>query len=527
MYNDDIMKEKLSVAFLWHMHQPLYKDLLTGEYHLPWVRLHATHSYLDMARILEDFPLIKCTFNLTPTLISQIMDISDMRPENDKYLRLSMKDAATLTADEKYFILRNFFSRDPGVVAPISKRYGQLLLKRGNNADTSRLRGILNEFNESDFRDIQVLFNLLWCGFTLRNEDPLIRVLFEKGEGFTENEKKALIRRQKEAALDVLPLYKKLQDEGQIEISTTPFYHPILPLLYGRDNETGFQWKEDARWHIKKAVEFYKEIFGRAPAGMWPAEGSVNNEVVPLFAENGIKWIASDENVLLDSLKNTSGEKSGLKFNAYTAGKIIGQVAMVFRDRGLSDAISFQFRDMTGEEAARDLHGRLGQIRKSDAKNNFVAIILDGENPWIYYKDGGRAFLSELYRLLGDDNEIETVTIGDYVAEHKTGGNIKDLAPGSWIDREFSKWRGSPEKDKAWKYLEKAREDIFAFGDPPIEAMEELYIAESSDWFWWYDDPETEYNVVFDDIFRMHIANIYKLIGAKVPGYVGRSIRKG
>ena len=509
------------------MHQPLYKDLSTGKCHLPWVRLHSTHSYLDMARILDDFPKIRCTFNLTPTLISQLMDIPAAADENDVYLELSIKDAGDLTADEKYFILKNFFSCDYAAAISPMKKYKELFLKRGPSPDGKFSREILSKFSVSDIRDIQVFFNLAWCGFTLKKGDSLVRALVEKGGGYDERDKRDLLARQKEIAASILPEYKKLQDSGRIEISTTPFYHPILPILCGEKGKGDLHWEADAMWHIKKAIELYSKVFGRKPEGMWPAEGSVSDNVVPLFAGCGIKWIATDEKVLASSLKDRGDAKVVNKFRAFTAGKFSRKISIVFRDNGLSDDISFKYSHMSGKEAAREFHGHLTEIYKflgNKCKDGLVAVILDGENPWAHYPDDGKSFLSELYRLLSEDKDMETVTIGGYLGEHKKRLKIKHLASGSWIDHDFSKWRGSPQKDKAWEYLKKAREDMFSSGNTAENALEELYIAESSDWFWWYDEFGTELNFIFDDLFRMHLKNMYRLTGRDVPDHLNKPV---
>lgn len=534
------MSKKLSVAFLWHMHQPLYKDLLTGKYYLPWVRLHATFSYLDMVSILADFPKVKCTFNLTPSLIYQLLDISADNDKDDIYLQLSQKDATCLTNEDKYFILKNFFSCDPATAILPVKRYRELFSRRGSKLrgkSIKRSKEVLSEvpkgygsegrkakdFSVSDFRDLQVLFNLAWCGFTLRKKDPFIKELLKKGSGYTEEEKKKLLERQKKAATSVLPAYKRLQDEGRIEVSTSPFYHPILPLLCRGRSVEGFDFKKDAVWHVRRAVSFYKKVFGRKPLGMWPAEGGVSRESVPVFAAEGIKWIAADETILFKSFKGTRLERDELISSPFTASAGSRKVAMVFRNKALSDAISFAYRDMPPERSSRDFFDSIMRIKdtvRRRKKDYMVSVILDGENPWPHYPDGGRRFLSRIYGLLSANKDVRLVTISEYLQTHKKRKAIRKLAAGSWINADFSKWTGSPQKDKAWEYLRKTREAMFVSGEPDRKALEELYIAEGSDWFWWYDEFGTELNFVFDDLFRMHLANIYRIMDKDIPGYL-------
>ena len=510
------------------MHQPLYKDFVTGKYHLPWVRLHSTYSYLDMASIVEEFPKAKCTFNITSSLIWQLIDISQSENIDDVFLDLSEKDASELTDKDKVFILKNFFSCDPAkAIFPI-KRYKELYYKRGEDIREGALLDVSTSFTDQDFRDLQVLFNLAWCGFTLRKKDKLVRHLLHKGGCYTPEEKHMLLDKQKEVVSSILPLYKKLQDEGKIEVSTTPYYHPILPLLTGADG--GYNFTEDAKVHVKRAIELYEKVFGRKPKGFWPAEGSVSPQIIPILEEVGIKWIATDEGILIESFRDKVHPRENLIYKAFTAKNDTRKIDMVFRDIHLSNAISFKYSQMNQKKAAVDLLRDLDNIFKhvkDKPGEHVVSIILDGENPWPYYPDGGRDFLREVYSHISSSAHLEMVTVGGFLSSCQDKQEIENLYSGSWIDRNFRKWIGSPQKNKAWEYLEKAREDLFQGDAPTTEALEELYIAEGSDWFWWYDDFGTELNFVFDDLFRLHLKNMYTIMGRKVPGYLTKPIHSG
>ncbi|MBD3426509.1 MAG: glycogen synthase GlgA [Candidatus Omnitrophica bacterium] len=524
------MKKKLSVAFLWHMHQPLYKDFVTGKYHLPWVRLHSTYSYLDMASILEDFPGVKVTFNLTPSLIWQLRDLSGDGEVDDLYLKLTEKDAASLTEDDKYFLLRNFFSCDLDKAIFPLKRYKELFYKRGSVLKEEQLRGKTREFTADQMRDLQVLFNLAWCGFTLKDKDPLVRELFHKGAGYTEKDKAELLKRQKEVVRSIIPLYKRLQDEGRIEISTTPYYHPILPLLCRCSSGQGYDFQDDAKVHVRRAIELYREVFGRKPAGMWPAEGSVSQEIIPILEEEGVGWIATDEGILLESFKGEDLLREELIYKAYTAREDGRSIDILFRDINISNAISFRYANMPTKKACADMIRDINCIYKNVSRQegeHVVSVILDGENPWPYFPDGGKDFLSQIYKRLSSCKSLEMVTMDGYLETHKERREIPELYSGSWINRDFSKWIGSPQKNKAWDYLEKARRELFAEKDPPKEALEELYISEGSDWFWWYDDFGSELNFVFDELFRMHLANIYRLMKRNIPHHLEEPIHAG
>ncbi|MBF0493978.1 MAG: glycoside hydrolase [Candidatus Omnitrophica bacterium] len=522
------MDKKLSVAFLWHMHQPLYKDLPTGKYFLPWVRLHATYSYYDMISIVGEFPEMRCTFNLTPSLLEQLDDIARNEKVDDVFLTLSRKEAEYLSHDDKVFILKNFFSCNATTqIYPIF-RYRELYEIRGDNPADEIMRIKVQLFRESDFRDLQVFFNLSWCGFTLKEKDPIIKELLKKGRNYSEEDKKALLKRQREITASIIPLYKKAQDEGKIEISTTPYYHPILPLLSGREKNEGFDFKEDAEWHVKKAVAAYKGFFGRKPLGMWPAEGSVGQSIVPVLVANGIKWIATDEAVLKSTFGGKHFNRDEMVFSPYFVPYKLSGVFIAFRDTWLSNEIGFKYSNKPGNEAAAELFKHFTNIKeavKNKQGDHVVSVILDGENPWPYYHDGGKKFLSSLFELLTTSKDIRPVTFYKCFRQIKPK-RISNLSRGSWINGDFRKWIGSFQKNIAWEYLQKVRGDLAASKSTNKDAWQEIYIAESSDWFWWYDDFGTELNYVFDEIFRMHLRNVYKILDKKVPSYVDEPIYK-
>ncbi|MFH1878717.1 MAG: glycogen synthase GlgA [Candidatus Omnitrophota bacterium] len=524
------MKKKLSVAFLWHMHQPLYKDLVTGKYYLPWVRLHSTYSYLDMAAVIAKYPRARATFNFTPSLIRQLLDFSNEGHVDDVFLELSEKNAGDLSEEDMVFILKNFFSCDAATAILPIKRYGEIYALRGDGLRAEELSKKAKDLSVQDFRDLQVFFNLAWCGFTLKEKDPVVKSLLEKGSGYSEDEKKALLKRQKEVVASILPTYKRLQDDGIIEISTTPYYHPIMPLLCRGKSGAGFQFYEDAKVQVEKAVELYREVFGRAPVGMWPSEGSVSQEVIPVFEDADIKWLATDEGVLLESFKGEDIPREDLIYRAFTAEEDGKHIDMVFRDINISNAVSFRYSALPPHKAFADLFRDITGIKKAMEKrpgDHIVSIILDGENPWPYFPDGGKGFLEETYASLSAQKDVELVTIASYLERCGEKKKIKKLYSGSWINRNFDKWIGSPQKNKAWEYLAGTRKELFASGTPSKEALEELYIAEGSDWFWWYDDFGTELNFIFDELFRMHLANIYKLMGRDVPYYLKEPVPSG
>ncbi|MDD3088998.1 MAG: glycogen synthase GlgA [Candidatus Omnitrophica bacterium] len=524
------MTRKLAVTFLWHMHQPLYKDLLTGKYHLPWVRLHSTYSYLDMVSVLEEFPAARVTFNYTPSLIWQLLDISSGGRPDDLFYELTAIDPRDMDGAQKRFVLKNFFSCDlKNAIFPI-ERYKEFFLRRGNDLREEELEKKSREFNDNDMRDLQVFFNLAWCGFTLREKNPLVKGLIAKGGGYTEGEKEQLLKLQLEVVASILPKHKKLQDEGQIEISTTPFYHPIMPLLCGPLQGKGYGLKEDAREQLRRGIDLYEKVFAKRPVGMWPSEGSVSQDIIPLLAKEGIEWMATDEGIAIESFRGRDITREDLIYGAFTAEESGHKIDMIFRDINISNAISFRYSGMPSKQAAQEVIHDIYSIRKAvEAKGgeHLAAIILDGENAWPYFPDGGKGFLREIYKTLSSSDKVEMTTISGYLKSRPARRKIEKLWAGSWINRNFDKWIGSPQKNKAWEYLDKTRKMLSAVKDPPEAAMEEMYIAEGSDWFWWYDDFGSELNFVFDELYRMHLSNIYKILGREVPYYLTQPVPAG
>jgi alpha-amylase/alpha-mannosidase (GH57 family) len=528
----------LHLAFFWHMHQPYYRNPLTGEYSLPWVRLHALKGYYDMISLLEDFPAIRQNFNLVPSLIRQLDDYARAEAK-DVFLETSRRAAEDLSPEEKKFILANFFMCYWETMVKPYPGYWELLKKRGLKIPGYRLDEILPKFSTQDFRDLQVWFNLTWTGYRIRREKESLRELIQKGRGFTEEEKASLLRTQQEAIGKLIPLYRSLLSRGQVEITVSPFYHPILPLLMDWSFAAramprvalpgSFSHPEDAEAQIQKAAAFYEQTFGARPSGMWPSEGSVCPEMIPLLRRAGIRWIASDEGVLFKSLPGEAG-RSAL-YRPYRARFKGSEVLMVFRDRNLSDLIGFTYSKNDPQASVHDLLTHLKNTAHSQPRDReaFVLIALDGENPWEYYPDGGQAFLNGLYEGLSRETLLKTVKVGEFLETHPPQDTLDALHTGSWIDQNFRIWIGQPEDNLAWSCLKRTRGFLekAASRDPASNpekndlAWEEIYIAEGSDWFWWFgDDFSSDQDEEFDRLFRMHLSNVHLLLGTEVPDYL-------
>ncbi|MBU0574395.1 MAG: hypothetical protein KKH83_07975 [Candidatus Margulisbacteria bacterium] len=521
------------------MHQPYYKDLVSGEYFLPWAKLHGTKDYYDMAAILDDFPKVKLTFNLVPSLLAQIEDyVNDAA--RGPFVSLTEKDPASLSQSEKIFILHNFFMSNWETMVRPYKRYYDLLLKRGRFPSAPELKKAASDFRWQDFFDLQIWFNLSWFGFLYKNYDPDIKALIGKGYNFTRQDKELLLARQKEILKKIIPKYRELQDRGQVEISTSPFYHPILPLLCdtnsaresmpdGKLPRQRFAHPEDADEQIRRAVEYHEKLFGKRPRGMWPSEGSVSEAIIPLVKKHGLEWIASDVGILENSLKRgnlTSAEQ----FKPYLAKNGEHSAAIAFRDHFLSDQIGFVYQAWHEKEAAADFVNHLLSIKNSlpdDGKKYLVTVILDGENCWEYYRGLGEPFLRELYGALSDNPDIKTTTISEFIGGQPPADTLPHLFAGSWIFNNFRVWIGHDEDNRAWDLLYRARAALDNIPkEQASQAWEELYIAEGSDWCWWYgDDHSSENDEAFDALYRKHLKNIYTLLKKHVPADVLKPIK--
>jgi len=533
----------LSVLLLWHQHQPFYKDPLSNRYEMPWVRLHATKDYYDMAALLDEFPKIRLNFNLVPSLLEQLEDYGQGKA-HEKCLALSLKPAPELSFEDRLFILNNFFMANWDTMIDAYPRYRELLDKRGRFAREEELARAQNYFKEQDWRDLQVWFNLTWFDPYWTEVDPFIRDLRKKGKNFTEEEKKTLLEKQRTICGDVAGKHKDLQDRGQIEITASPFYHPILPLLCDTDAarvampqatlpQHRFIFPEDARTQIQRAIEDHTRRFGRPPRGMWPSEGSVSDAAAQVFLDCGVRWIATDEAILAHSLPPGTFTRDAI-YRPYRVEKGGESLAMFFRDHELSDAIGFVYTTWDAAAAVADFMKRLRGIRErllqkdgGASQPHVISIILDGENCWEYYQDDGRPFLKQLYQALSDDPAFETVLASDYLDRHPPERTLPTLWSGSWINSNFAIWIGHREDNQAWDLLHRTRQFLTHYLQVHPEraespeaklAWEEIYIAEGSDWCWWYgEDHSTANDGAFDSLFRKHLMNVYTALGEKIP----------
>ncbi len=544
----------LRVAFLWHMHQPYYKDARSSQYQMPWVRLHGLKDYFDMVAILDDYPSIRQTFNLVPCVVEQIQDYASNQVY-DEHLLLTEKPTKDLTRVEKEKILTSFFSCNPKTMIYPHARFYQLFEKRGE--DGEKLKSAVQDFDVQDFLDLQVWSNLAWVD-PIFKKDPFVSYLLKKGADFTEEDKKGLISKEREILGSILPKYRELQDKGQIEVTFSPYFHPISPLICDTQvaklalpniqlPKERFSHPEDLEAQVDLGIRLYQRVFGRKPKGMWPSEGSVSEQIIPRVAKFGIQWIATDEEILYLSnifsktrwTKSISGGES-LRYKPHKISVEESELSIVFRDHTLSDLIGFVYSSWDAEEAVNDFVNRLHKIRESlpqkDLSRFLVSVILDGENCWEYYKNDGHDFLSSLYIRLSEDKLLETTTISSFLEKTAEFERLPRLFAGSWINHNFRIWIGHPEDNLAWDLLKMTRDALIEYQQQAKEkagteeilekAWKEIYIAEGSDWCWWYGDehqgPGTDQ---FDRIFRSHLLYVYELIDKEAPEVLYEPIR--
>ncbi len=533
---------RIYLCFLWHMHQPFYKDLVSGEYRLPWTRLHALKDYRGMVRVLDEFPSVHQTFNVVPSMLVQVEEYASDQA-SDPFLRCALKPAESLTEEERGFILRYFFQADPARLIRRYPRYGELY--DAWRAADRKPELALPMFSTQAFRDLQVLSQLAWFDEDSLRDDPGIQELVNKGRGYGPGDQAMLGRKQLEFLATVLPTYKEAAARGQIEISTTPFYHPILPLLC--DSNTAevahprvplpsrFRYPQDARLQLARAREFVAERFGGPPAGLWPSEGSVSDEVLGMAAALGYRWAATDNGVL----SRTLGTNAGFAeiYRPYVWRRDASEIRMVFRDHFLSDLVGFVYARLGAAEAARDLLHRVRENCRpvlASGRDALVPIILDGENAWEYYERNGRPFLRELYRLISEDSQMQAATVSEALAQIEPAP-LTQIFPGSWINANFDIWIGAQEDNQAWEYLLRARqafdrvtsssEGQALSASARQVALEELLIAEGSDWCWWYGPEHDSANrPEFDRLYRDHLVNVYRSLGLEPPEELSRPI---
>ena len=579
---------RVHLTILWHMHQPQYKDPVTGEYRLPWTRLHALKDYWGMVKIMEEFPRVHATFNFVPLLAEQIEEYASGQFK-EPWFEAAFAEATALTLDQKRLALERAFQVND-IFLQRWPRFGELR----SRLQSGGVESCAAHWSPGDWRDLQVLSQLAWMDEEYLQKDPAVRWLSDKGSGFTEDDKAILLGKQHELLAAVLPEYRLAASRGQIEISTTPYYHPILPLLCDTEIASvsnphtprpvpAFRYPQDAREHLLRAREFHERIFGARPAGLWPSEGSVSDEALEIAMELGFKWFSTDEGVLgrtknIGFWRDASGypENGAELYTPWRLERNGRSMVGFFRDHYISDLTGFVYSRMGAQAAAEDLHRRIRLIgeREPHGRTATVSIILDGENAWEYYPENGRQFLREFYRRIEQDREIFPYTMSEAIQAAPNPPALQGIFPASWINANFDVWIGHGEDVRAWDLLRDAREvyeramersgvsqaaistagiearrqllrryaegpkalakpksqdETFELGaaEKLAQAFESVLAAEGSDWCWWYGPEHGSQNdAEFDELYRKHLTEIYRVIGEPAPDTLAHPIKR-
>lgn len=598
-------KKPVYLNIIWHQHQPLYVDPVSDQLKGPWVRTHGTKDYYDMAAMLTKYPDVHCNINLTSSLLYQLREfyVNRMKPfvdtkrnrvdaqglwkkwkgKTDPWIDLALKPTSQFTKADKDFLYRNSWNAF-GISEVMIERFPEYArLKQG--LDVDQLPGG-DLFKEQQMREIKFFFYLAYFdpdffAGPVKLPDGSVCDLSDYVEfrtdgkyylkkKITESDCNRIVAEAYKVMANVVPIHKQLlyspeKKSGQVEVITTPYYHPILPLIYDSElartcqpndqHPSRYSYPQDAEAQVIKAVKMYKEVFGVAPTGMWPGEGSVAQPVLSVLRGNGIQWTASDVKVLTRSEPKNQPNTTAYRFPAGDA----GSMALVFRDTELSDRIGFKYQNYKGEEAAEDFIKTILSFAPGKSESDaWITVILDGENAWEWYRQDidGKEFLNALYRKLSklySTKQIITTTTIEYLTGNESRGikphpveklpEMKWLWPGSWINGNYDTWIGESEENIAWEYLLRVRQDLEKSGvkqpdphaDPPApgtkamhayQAWEAMYAAEGSDWFWWYgnDQSAPAGDEPFDVAFRTHLENVYKFsnqAGSKIksPGF--------
>lgn len=546
-------KVPLNVVLYWHMHQPEYRDLRNGEYHLPWTYLHTIKDYVDMVAHLEECEAARAVVNFAPVLLEQIDDYRQQLHDylhQDKALRdplLAALAGPVLPSDpdSRLRIMKECLRANEQRLIARYKPFTKLAVMATSAINDP---GLLMYHADQFLSDLLVWYHLSWIGETVRRNNPLVKTLINKAHQFTIHDRRQLIELIYELMSGVIGRYKSLYEQGRIELSMTPYGHPIVPLLI--DIKSAEQALEDvmlplateypggyerSQWHVRKGIEVFKKFFGSAPQGCWPSEGSISAETISLFSDEGVEWLASGETVLRNSLAKSSLGADNCIHKPYSFRDT--KPACFFRDDGLSDLIGFKYSDWHADDAVANLTVHLESIREACAEKpeTIVSIILDGENAWEYYPENGYHFLNSLYNKLSTNENLKLTTFSEYLNSFKPKIKLKEIVSGSWVYGTFSTWIGEKDKNHAWDMLVSAKkvfDKVIDSGSLSEEvkqlAIMQLATCESSDWFWWFGEYNSAESVsAFDEQFRMHLSNLYQLLNVEPPDYLASAFSFG
>ena len=545
---------RLKVVLCWHMHQPQYRDLVSGTYQLPWTYLHAIKDYVDMAAHLEALPRARAVVNFAPLLLEQIEDyarqvegfLTNSLAIRDPLLAALVSPTLPPTEEQRMTLIKACLHANETRMIDRYPAYRNL-------ADVAALlmpRPEATHYLSNQFlADLLVWYHLAWLGETVRRGNARVKRLLDKGSGYTLHDRRELLTVIGELVSGVIARYTRLASRGQVELSVTPYAHPILPLLLdfecAHDAMPGAPLpllprypggEERARWHIREGIETFRRHFGFVPAGCWPAEGAVSTAALKLLAEAGFRWAASGESVLRNSLAR-SGEADDAAKEAwlYRAHSVADSgMSCFFRDDGMSDLIGFSYATWHADDAVSNLIHRLEEIarRCNDGSEHVVSIIMDGENAWEHYPENAYHFLHALYRRLSEHPKIELTTFSNCL-KTAPAKSLPVLSAGSWVYGTLSTWIGEADKNRGWDMLGDAKRafDVATAhlnAEQLDRARRQLAVCEGSDWFWWFGGDNPAATVAdFERLYRQHLTNLYQLIGSEPPEYLAQVFTRG
>jgi alpha-amylase/alpha-mannosidase (GH57 family) len=507
----------ITLNFLWHMHQPDYRHPQGGMHTMPWVRLHAVKGYVDLLHVLERYEQAHCVVNFSGILLEQLAGL--LAGEQDYYAGLSIKPAEALTADERKFVLQNFFSMNRHTLIRPHQRFYELLSKKEHLLKVGDLDEAAGRFSTQELTDLAVWFNLGWIGFAGQKRQD-VRELILKGREYSNSDQREVQAIHRELMAEVIPGYKALSDAGRIELTFTPYHHPILPLIIdlakeGCKNDLDplpeFRFAPDAQEHVRRGIELYQNAFGKAPRGAWPAEGSVSDAALEVFSHAGIEWVATDQQNLPGKEQRPYGHATPWSWERDGS-----KVVVFFRDTRLADNIGFEYASWHPSLAGNHMIDMAVALAKQSGQPNpVITVALDGENPWEAYADGGEGFLCAMFERTAADQQLVCSTPSQIIAEAKFPV-LDHIHAGSWIGGNFNIWSRHPETRIAWRRLAQARHDLMDVCAGQVR--EHLLAAEGSDWFWWYgDDFVSDHAAKFDELFRFRLIAAYECAHRLVP----------
>lgn len=544
-------KQPMSVVLMWHMHQPEYRDLRTGTVHLPWTYLHAIKDYVDMAAHLEAVPEARAVVNFAPILLEQIEDYVEQITAyleghgaiRDPVLAELAEPALPGNETARLRLMQDCLRANQERMIERFEPYQRLAtMAEWYQTHPESLIYASNQF----LADLLVWYHLSWMAESVRRSDTRIQRLQDKACNFTLHERRELLHIILEQMQSLVPRYRELAERGQVELCMSPYAHPIVPLLLDITSAreampdihlpvtTEYPGGEArAQWHLQKGLESFERVFDRKPVGLWPSEGGVSQQALKLFADNDFRWVASGGSVLHNS---HDAHSKSCSHRVYRFGD--APIDCFFRDDGLSDLIGFNYSDWHAEDAVGNLIEHMENIANACPNRDdcVISIILDGENAWEYYPENGYYFLNQLYRSLTENPHLQLTTFEQFLAEKSPQpAHEEKLVAGSWVYGTFSTWIGDSEKNRGWEILVEAKrtfdEQLAAGRLSPeeIEAAErQLAICEGSDWFWWFGDYNPSATVgQFDQLYRMHLANLYQMMNVEAPPYLTEVISRG